>query len=199
MDNFDLDSIWEEEQPEANAYFEQVAPQLQQVIQQGSQHALQKLRKTIVLEWVVGLVAIAGLFWVYKAEPYFWIMISITLLVLVVGAYPYWNLWQKIKAIPTQSVKESLLAYLAIIRLFIRRIEWLCILGTPIGAVIGMYISMEEEGIALSAMHWLWMGGVSLGVGLLLYLPIKYWYIPTLYGSTEKHLKSLLEQLETKP
>lgn len=199
MDNFDLDSIWEEEQPEANAYFEQVAPQLQQVIQQGSQHALQKLRKTIVLEWVMGLAAIVGFLLVYITEPYFWMMLGITLLVLGVGAYPYWNLWQKIKAIPTQSVRESLLAYLAIVRLFIRRIEWFCILGTPIGAAIGMYIGMEEEGIALSAMNWMWIGGVSVVVGFLLYLPMKYWYIPTLYGRTEKHLKELLEQLETSP
>lgn len=197
MDNFDLDALWEEEQPAAHAYFEQVAPQLQQVIQQGSQHALQKLRKTIVMEWAVGGVAIVGLFFFYRQAPYFGVMAIVTLSALALGAYPYWNLWQKIKAIPTQSLQQSLQAYLEIVRLFIKRIEWFCLLGTPVGAAIGMYIGMEEEAANLTSVAWFWIIVVSLVVGLLFYFPMKYWYIPALYGRTEKHLESLLKQLET--
>ena len=81
MNNFDLDSIWEDEQPKAAAYFEQVAPQLQQVIKQGSQHALQKLRRIILLEWVVGLFFIACVVFVYKGESFLFKMPWTTLIV----------------------------------------------------------------------------------------------------------------------
>ncbi|MFK7799815.1 MAG: hypothetical protein AB8E82_20335 [Aureispira sp.] len=197
MDNFDLDSIWEDEQPKAAAYFKQVAPQLPQVVRQKSQHALQKLCNTILLEWLVGLVVLAILLVLYRSAHDFEVLLGVTIGVLVIGVYPYWNLWQTIRAIPTHSLKESLIAYLKVVRLFIKRMEWFCILGMPIGVAFGMYFRFQEEAIIMTMISWTWLVGLSLLVGVLFYLPVKYWYIPLVYGRTEKQLETLLNQLTT--
>ncbi|MGH1335381.1 MAG: hypothetical protein ACRBFS_04575 [Aureispira sp.] len=196
MNNFNLEAIWDDEQPEATAYFEQVAPQLQLVIKQGSQHTLQKLRRTILIEWLVGLLIIGGLLLVYREEPFFLRMLCTTLIVTLLGIYPYWNLWRTIIAIPTQSLRESLVAYLKVIRLFIKRIHWFCLLGTPIGAALGLYLGLKEAGSIPTLYDWLWIFGLSTIVGIALYLPIRYWYVPMLYGRTEKRLEELLAQLQ---
>lgn len=196
MKNFDLEALWEEEQPKADAYFEQVAPQLQQVVRQRSQHVLQKLRRTIILEWLGGIVMFLAILLVYRESAIVYTMGTLMAISLVLGIYPYWNLWQKIKAIPTHSLRDSLTAYLKIIRLFIKRVEWFCMLGLPTGAIIGMYLGIQEKAGAPLPQFWLWSIVGSMVVGLVLYIPIKYWYIPTLYGRTVKQLQTLLEQLE---
>ena len=155
------------------------------------------MRYTILLEWLIGLVILAILLVMYKSAYYFNIIVAVTVTLLVIGAYPYWQLWRKITTIPTQSLKESLIAYLAVVRIFIKRIEWFCILGMPIGAALGMYLSLQEQTIVITPTIWALLVGTSLLIGILFYMPIKYWYIPLVYGKTEQQLERLLEQLTT--
>jgi hypothetical protein len=139
---------------------------------------------------------VLGLFFYYNNTPYLWTVLAFFAIVYAIVAYPYWNLWRRIKAIPTHSLKESLTKYLAVVRLFIRRVEWFCLLGMPIGALFGMCMAHYESGGAFTLSFVGFMGLVGLVIGLLSYVPIKYWYIPKMYGRTEKELQELLQELE---
>ena len=86
---------------------------------------------------------------------------------------------------------------MAVVRIFIKRIEWFCILGMPFGAALGMYLSFQEQAIVMTLTRWALLVGTSLLIGLLLYMPLKYWYIPLVCGRTEQQLEMLLEQLST--
>ena len=100
------------------------------------------------------------------------------------------------KAIPTHSLKESLTAYLSVVRLFIKRIEWLCVGGIPLGGLVGMCLARFEQGAGITLNFALLALVVMVLMGLIFYAPIKYWYLPKLYGRTEKELQQLLKQLE---
>lgn len=196
MSNFDLESIWEEEPSEAAAYYERIASELQKVVRKRSQHVLQKLRRTIILEWVSSLVFLGVFLLICYDLPFFKSLLVWCGITLGLVVYPYWKMWQKVKAIPTKSIHKSLEAYLEVVRLFMLRIKWLYLLLSPIGVLLGMFFAIQEEGtpMALSEIFVMVLGG--LAIGLFIYLPIKYWYLPFFYGRTVTELETLLQQLE---
>ena len=145
-DEFDLEALWNTEQPQADAYFQQaVSPKLAALAQRQSGQALAKLRRIMIWEWVVGILALLFLFWVYRHHWFVGWMALGSGLYLLISIPPYWAAWRSIQRIPTHNVRESLTAYRQVIQRYLWRVRGYVWVATLSGFVLGAYWGASES------------------------------------------------------
>lgn len=194
MEEFDLGSIWKDSNKEADAYYQSIEPEVLEMARQKSNTIYQKLIQNALAETAVGVIIWIMLVWLLKDHEYVWLFISVFILLVAHSGYKTWNLYRKLKAVPTQNIVDSIGGYHKILSEALRKIKRLILIFVPLGYIMGFFYGASSADGDITKLAEPKILIISI-VGSIVVLGIMNWFIFKKYlvWMYEKPLQDLKE------
>lgn len=204
MELEDLKHIWQQHAETLETEAHQTPGEIQAMIQQRSQFALDQIQRNV--KWEALLLGVVGLacgillqqsqaFWRYLAP-------GMLLFVLLALGFYAWKSWQ-LRQIPirAENLKKALAQTVSVLNRYMRWYQWISFSVVPFmgigGVLYGVAMGAEEQGATLaqlSGSSWAWIGAAAVLYGGLS-IWFARWYVQRLYGQYRDHLVDCLEEL----
>jgi len=200
MKEFDINDAWKNSDKQAEEYYSQIKSEVMELAQKKSESILDKLKRTIIWEWVATFITFLVVLILFRESPNFWIGVISCAVLLAVTAIPYYKLWIDLKNTPTQNMVTCLQSYIKILDGFIQKVKLLFWLMLPIGFFIGLYLHMEPGAtFDISKIEWgklaITVVFAAVFIALVLWSSIKF-YMPKLYGNPKREFQEILKSLK---
>jgi hypothetical protein len=203
MKESDLKYIWNSDRGEATAHYDSLENVLR-LARKRSDNILNKIRRNIILEWVVSVILVGLLgFVVYQWDSgtAFWIFAGSFALILWFSFRLYFRFISELRGVNQRSILDALHEYVRLVGKYIRRMKMLIYYTTPVGYLVGLSIGTFAEHEGTFSLQDLLVMGFGALVGLP-FLALVIWfstrkYIRWLYGKHYESLKKLRDDLES--
>lgn len=201
MQEFDLNSIWNEADKKADSWYEDLRPELESMARQKNDSMLQRIKRLVEMEMAISILIIIG-FATYSRSmnPIVLGIIILSLVGVLLISYQYYRQFrQQVELVPTLNIKASTTAYLEQLSNYKRRLIRLSLIFLPFGLIIGFIggFAMGTDN-DLSKLNdpqfWLGITPVLLIAALLCFLFVKAYY-RFFIGIQEDELKEVLLRL----
>ncbi|MEM1215456.1 MAG: hypothetical protein AAGJ82_07220 [Bacteroidota bacterium] len=201
MQEFDLQSTWDDTDAKAEQWYRQLRPELVQLARQQNASVLARLQRLMWREIVLGSIFFVVVLLLFYREDTSWVTLLYTLLLFLGGCwmsyYAHNKFSERIAAIPTMNVIESTTAYLHEVTQYRQRLTRLSLLISPLavlaGYSIGVMLNHSYE-VLLEPSFWVKTLLSMLVFGGLIYYGSR-WYYRFFIGKRETELRALLERL----
>ena len=180
MEEFDLNTIWEGSDKEANDYYHQLEGQVMQMARQQSSNIIQRMKKNALVELIAGILLLIALFYNFAENPLIGYLLGGGVLVYVGTGFGIYRLLKKFRSINTKNVKESVAGYLQLFRKSYQRTKLLLYIVLPIGYTLGFLMGFLEAGGDWSDMTRPWLLVIILLVSAIV-LSIFIWFVTRKY------------------
>lgn len=197
MDNFNLDNVWKDSDDQADEYYNIIKPKILDMARKNSHSILDKLKRTIIAEWIGSTLFLSILLLFLSDSPRFYLLLIVSAIGMIGMVIPYQKLFKKLKAIPTQNVRTSIESYIEILDGFIKQMKWLSYIATPIGFFLGLYIYTSKTPMEFHVVPFSMFLIICVIMFVLVHLFIVKWYIPKLYGEPKREFEELLQSLDS--
>lgn len=195
MEELDINEIWKSADAQANEYYSTIEPSVIAMAKKRSNSTLEKLKRTIIIEWILCLIL---LIWVLVSYVQSVFVAFVLVLSYIFMSYPYIKLYRQIKKTPAHDTVHCLSSYIDVIDSFIKRLKVFTIGSTLLGFLLAMYMVFVEDGDYWSDKIWevlFYMIPIILAFSVLMCFVLIGWYIPRFYGRLKKELEELLTGL----
>lgn len=201
MKEFDLDHIWKEADADADQYYQQIAPELEEKAKKQSRNILQRVHRTIWFEFIASLFA-GGFFFLAFSLPVWFILLLGSLILSTLGFLAYYlvTIRRLLKDIQLRPSLEVIEIHLEVLNSFIRQMKLFYAVGIPFGFFTGLLIPSFLDGeLVMSMDKALALGGTAI-IGIpILYLLVKLTnekYVYYLYTRKRDELQEVYDQLK---
>jgi len=199
MENeLDLKTLWQNQgSAESEAYFQSIAPDLEEKVKQDSQDIFQKIKKNIYVESALGVVfSIIGLVFFYPTPVYFYTFLVLVIAIGIFSAVIYNDLFKVLNRMNDLDIRTSLSEKIKALSRYIRVLLLYGYIVAPIAFYYGFsYHIFAGEPMDSDELSFLFLFSLPFLVGFILFYK-KYIYF--LYGKYLKRLKGIYEGLEEK-
>lgn len=202
MQEFDLQSLWQAADADANSWYQQQRSEVLRQAQQQSLDTLEQLRQQFRRE--MGLTIGLGVLFLALIIPVnswlFWVSMLIVGAAVWYKVRSYRQFQHKLSEVPMLNVRQSTSAYLTILQRYRQSTQHTQAVLAPIGATLGYFIgflsgSAENYAALSTAKFWL----ISIPLLLLLGVAGHYysrWRFRRFFGRREDSLRAILQSLD---
>ncbi|MEM7513491.1 MAG: hypothetical protein AAF388_21365 [Bacteroidota bacterium] len=200
MKEFDLDHIWKEADADADQYYQQIAPELEEKAQKQSTNILNRVQRALWVE-IVGSVFAAAYFFISISLPIHLKVILEIIMIAIIGFLLYYSFRFRrlLKDLQLRPSLEVLEVHLEVLTKFIRQMKLYYIIGIPLGFLLGMTLPFFLDGeFSFDLKKALVYGGMILVSIPFLYFIIKLTnekYVYYLYTRKRDELQEIYDQL----
>lgn len=145
MNKINLESIWEQSEVQATAYYQAIESDVLNLAQARSNSIIQKIKYVVYTEWALGII-------IWTTLVYKWWNPQISLVLVLGGALlfgcawlPYRAMFRKMNALPSQNVLASIESYIEILQSFLRHSKIAVFSVLPLALALGVYINTNGD------------------------------------------------------
>ena len=200
MKEFDLDHIWKEVDADADQYYQQIAPELEEKANKQSKNILNRVQKALWVEIIGSVIAAAYLLFAISLPVYLMVIMEISILAII-GFLLYYSFRFRglLKDLQLRPSLEVLEVHLEVLNKFISQMKLFYIIGIPLGFLIGLMLPSFLNGeFSFDLKEALVYGGMILVSIPILYFIIKLTnekYVYYLYTRKRDELQEVYDQL----
>ncbi len=201
MQEFDLKNIWEGAGAGAEAWYQELRPELEAMARKKNDSVLQRIRRLVFWEVLFSFVVLGLAVYYLRTLPVllYVLMLSLLLVVIAISYRYYLQFSNETNQVPTLSVVESTAAYLRILNNYKNRLLRLSIIFIPIGLIVGFFTGFSmgaknDFSAFQKPLFWLINAGILAVMAGPTYFLTK-WYYRFFLGSKEKELEQVLARL----
>jgi len=179
--------------------------ELQQYIHRKTASVIDKVKQSILFEFIVSIFFVVTFAWAWFRYPFFYvrcfaalsIALCIFFLTYLVSLYKTINYHTQ----SSPAVKDSLLQIIDILQRFTRLYFKLTMIMLPVAFIFGLITGYLDVSSDITIKHFNWIKGILFYTGwFIFWSAIMYfftkWYIKKLYGNYLHQLKEQLKELE---
>ncbi|MFK7932045.1 MAG: hypothetical protein AB8G22_00965 [Saprospiraceae bacterium] len=156
MANINLESIWEQSEDQATAYYQAIEADVLNLAQARSTHIIQKIKYVVYCEWAIGILIWSILVFKWWNPQISWVLLLGGALLFWLSWLPYRAMFRKMNILPSKNVMESIEAYIEILQSFLRHSKIAIFSILPLGIALGVYITtnggLDQEHFNLTAL-----------------------------------------------
>jgi magnesium-transporting ATPase (P-type) len=186
MDDQELFEVWKRKDSNEQKVFNQHKDELANLAKAQSQDIFNKIKRNILIEVTISIIVAVFFPILFYQDPiFFWVMIVIMAASLFLSLGVYLRYLKDLRELNESSIISSLEKKVSILKRYVKQLNILVWVFTPIGFYFGLAYSLEYDELIWSQVL------IVLGVTLP-FLVLSVWlatkYVHAMYG---KHLKKV--------
>ncbi len=202
MKEFDLKSIWDGADQQAEQWYQHLRPELIAKAKKQNDSVLHKIQRLTMMEIITGGISLLVLLYFIRAMSV-WIIggTGIVFLCLIYISFHQYRLFkQKADQVPTLNILASTEAYLKLINDYRKRLNRIAVLLMPFSILLGLFLGFHLNDVNdYSSFFKLKTWVILLPILLVLSVVSIYltkWYYSYFIGSREKELQTVVDSLK---